>query len=216
MIKKILIVDDHPFLRMGVRTFLEKNFENIYCVETDSVLSTEESLNNTVFNFAFVDISLGKENGLELAGVIKQKQPDCQVIVLSMHKEPLLVQKAKELNLDGYLIKEDAFDSFHKFFTSDKNNEFIISDKLKEAISSSGKSEATGSLVSMYNRLTQREQTIFRLIAEGLNYKEIGSQLDIKYKTALVHRYNLMKKMELGDQTELVKCAIKLGLIDSF
>jgi len=67
----------------------------------------------------------------------------------------------------------------------------------------------------MYNSLTQREQTIFRLLAEGSNYKEIAVELGIKQKTVLVHRYNLLKKMELGDQTELVKCAIKLGLIDS-
>ncbi len=153
---------------------------------------------------------------MELAGFIKIQQASCKVIVLSMHKEPLLVQKAKELNLDGYLIKEDAFSLFHKIITSDKNAGFFISEKLNEAISTSGKSESTRSLVAMYNSLTHREQTVFRLLAEGLNYKEIGSQLGIKNKTVLVHRYNLMKKMEFDDQTELVKGAIKLGLIDSF
>ncbi|MCK5198555.1 MAG: response regulator transcription factor [Spirochaetales bacterium] len=132
-----------------------------------------------------------------------------------MHKEPLLVQKARDYNLDGYLIKEDAFDSFHKIITAGKNTGFILSDKLNAAMSASGKSESTGSLVSMYNSLTQREQTVFRLLAEGSNYKEIAVELGIKQKTVLVHRYNLMKKMELSDQTELVKCAIKLGLIDS-
>jgi len=216
MVNNILIVDDHPFLRMGVRTFLERNFEGINCHETDSVSSTEDSLKRINFNFAFVDISLGGEDGLKLAGFIKVNQPVCKVIVLSMHKEPLLVQKAKELNLDGYLIKEDAFSLFHKIITPDKNTGFFISDKLNEAISTSGKSESTGSLVAMYNSLTQREQTVFRLLAEGLNYKEIGIEFGIKHKTVLVHRYNLMKKMEFGDQTELVKGAIKLGLIDSF
>lgn len=93
---------------------------------------------------------------------------------------------------------------------------FFISEKLNDAISTSGKSESTGSLVSMYNSLTQREQTVFRLLAEGMNYKEIGIEFGIKHKTVLVHRYNLMKKMVLDNQTELVKCAIKLGLIDSF
>ena len=95
--------------------------------------------------------------------------------------------------------------------------EFILSDKLNEvneAISSSGKSEITKTLVSKYNSLTQREQTIFRHLAEGSNYKGIAVELGIKQKTVLVHRYNLMRKMELADQTELVKCAMKLGLID--
>ena len=216
MANKILIVDDHPFLRMGVRTFLEENFKDIFCVETDSVSSTENSLQKNNYNFAFVDISLGGENGLELAGFIKEKQSACKVIVLSMHKEPLLVQKAKELNLDGYLIKEDAFDSFKKIITNASNKDFILSDKLNDAISFSGKSEITKTLVSRYNNLTQREQTIFRQLAEGSNYKEIAVVLGIKQKTVLVHRYNLLKKMELADQTELVKCAIKLGLIDSF
>ncbi len=215
MAKNILIVDDHPFLRMGVRTFLEKSFEDISCIETDSVSGTEAALKNTAFDFAFVDISLGGEDGLALAGILKQKQPDCKVIILSMHKEPLLVQKTRDLNLDGYLIKEDAFRSFQNIISSGNNTGFILSDKLNTVMSTSGKSESTGSLVSMYNSLTQREQTVFRLLAEGLNYKEIGSQLGIKHKTVLVHRYNLMKKMELGDQTELVKCGMKLGLIDS-
>ena len=216
MANNILIVDDHPFLRMGVITFLEKNFNNIFCVETDSVTSTEESLKKTNFNFAFVDISLGGEDGLKLAGFIKTMQSACKVIVLSMHKEPLLVQKAQSLGLDGYLIKEDAFDSFKNIISFPSNTDFIISDKLLDAISSSGKSEFTKTLVSKYNGLTQREQTIFRLLAEGSNYKEIAVELGIKQKTVLVHRYNLLKKMELNDQTELVKCAIKLGLIDSF
>ncbi len=216
MANNILIVDDHPFLRMGVRTFLEKNFEDIYCFETDSVSSTEESLNKTNFNFAFVDISLGGEDGLKLAGFIKENQPSCKVIVLSMHKEPLLVQKAQYLKLDGYLIKEDAFDSFKRIISNPLNIDFILSEKLTDAISSSGKSEITKSLVSRYNNLTHREQTVFRLLAEGSNYKEIAVDLGIKKKTVLVHRYNLLKKMEFNDQTELVKCAIKLGLIDSF
>lgn len=216
MSNNILIVDDHPFLRMGVRTFLEKNFNDIYCVETDSVTSTEESLKKTNFKFAFVDISLGGEDGLKLAGFIKTKQSACKVIVLSMHKEPLLVQKAQSLELDGYLIKEDAFDSFKLIISNQSEPGFILSDKLKDALSSSGKSELTKTLVSKYNSLTQREQTIFRLLAEGSNYKEIAVDLGIKQKTVLVHRYNLLKKMELNDQTELVKCAIKLGLIDSF
>ncbi|MEA1910442.1 MAG: LuxR C-terminal-related transcriptional regulator [Spirochaetota bacterium] len=132
-----------------------------------------------------------------------------------MHKEPLLVQKARDLNLDGYLIKEDVFDSFHKIITAGKNTGFILSDKLNTAMFSSGKSESTGSLVSMYNNLTQREQTVFRFLAEGLNYKEIGGELGIKQKTVLVHRYNLLKKMKLSDQTELVKSGMKLGLVDS-
>jgi len=216
MAGNILIVDDHPFLRMGVRTFLEKNFNDITCVETDSVFCTEESLKETNFNFAFVDISLGGEDGLKLAGSIKEKQSACKVIVLSMHKEPLLVQKAQNLKLDGYLVKEDAFDSLKGIISNPSDTGFILSDKLNDAISVSGKSETTKTLVSRYNSLTQREQTIFRLLAEGSNYKEIAVDLGIKQKTVLVHRYNLLKKMELVDQTELVKCAIKLGLIDSY
>lgn len=212
----ILIVDDHPFLRMGVRTFLENNFKEIYCVETDSVSSTENSIKKTEFNFAFVDISLGGEDGLKLADFIKVQQPSCKVIVLSMHKEPLLVQKARDMKLDGYLIKEDAFYSFKNIISNPSNSGFILSDKLNDAISSSGKSEKIKTLMAKYNGLTQREQTIFRHLAEGSNCKGIAVDLGIKQKTVLVHRYNLMKKMELADQTELVKYAIKLGLIDSF
>ena len=216
MAKNILIVDDHPFLRMGVRSFLEKNFKDIYCVETDSVSSTENSLEKTNFNFAFVDISLGGEDGLLLAKSIKIQQADCKVIVLSMHKEPLLVLKAREFNLDGYLIKEDAFSSLKTILDQKGHTGFFLSIKLEKAMVIYGKSESANTLVGMYNSLTQREQTVFRLLAEGLNYKEIGTHLGIKNKTVLVHRYNLLKKMELIDQTELVKCAIKLGLIDSF
>ena len=95
------------------------------------------------------------------------------------------------------------------------NTGFRLSSNLDDAMAALGKSEFTKSLMSRYNSLTQREQTVFRLLAEGLNYKEVGSELGIKHKTALVHRYNLMNKMETVDQTELVKCAIKLGLIDS-
>ena len=216
MLKNILIIDDHPFFRMGIRTFLEKNFKNCFCVETDSAANTKAALKKIIFNFAFVDISLGDEDGLKLGGFLKIEQPDCKVVVLSMHKEPLLVQKARDLNLDGYLIKEDAFISLQTILNQNIKAGFFLSDKLEQAMIIYGKLESTTNLMSRYNSLTQREQTVFRLLAEGMNYKEIGSYLGVKNKTALVHRYNLMKKMDLADQTELVKCAIKLGLVDSF
>ena len=212
--RNVFVVDDHPFLRMGVRSYLEKNFKDIILTEADSRKTAETVMESVLFDYAFIDISLGEEDGLELAALLKQKQPSCRVIILSMHKEPLLVERAKELNLDGYIIKEDAFDQLETIMESGETGEFVISKKLEEAIAVFGSYESTGTLIARYNSLTSREQTIFRLLAEGLNYKEIGYRLGIKHKTVLVHRYNLMKKLVASDQTEIVRCAVKLGLID--
>lgn len=212
--RNVLVVDDHPFLRMGVRSYLEKSFSDIILTEADSRYTAETVMDTVLFDYAFIDISLGEEDGLELAALLKQRQPACRVIILSMHKEPLLVERARELNLDGYIIKEDAFDQLKTIMESREAYKFVISKKLEEAIAVFGSYESTGSLIARYNSLTSREQTIFRLLAEGLNYKEIGYQLGIKHKTVLVHRYNLMKKLNVTDQTEIVRCAVKLGLVD--
>jgi len=212
MTKHILIVDDHPFLRMGVKTYIEENFASTVCAETDNAAETLVMLKKTRFDFAFIDISLGDENGLNLAGIVKKKQPECRVIILSMHKEPLLVQKAKNLNLDGYLIKEDAFSAFSNIFKDNNSSGFIISKKLESSVFETEESDKT--ILSMYNTLTRREQTIFRLLAEGLSSKEIAYDLGIRHKTVLVHRHNLMQKMDMKNQTDILKCAIKLGLIN--
>ena len=214
MAKKILIVDDHPFLRMGVRTFLENNFNDLACEEADTIASAKEASKKHTFDFAFVDISLGKENGLHLAEYLKKEQPPCRVIVLSMHKEPLLVKKARDSGLDGFLVKEDAFDLFKKALESPPETGFILSGSIDPAVISDEKGDSTTSLISSYNSLTGREKSIFRLLAEGFSCKETAFELGIKQKTALVHRSNLMKKMDLTDQTDIVKTAIKLGLID--
>jgi len=214
MEKKILIVDDHPLLRMGVRTFLERNVPGVSCFDAESEKSVLGLLKTNRFDFVLMDISLGVDDGLELAGQIKEKQPDCRVIVLSMHKEPLLVEKARQLGLDGYLVKEDAFSSFKDIFLNELAPGFILSDKLREAPFLTGNLQSEISLISRYNTLTNREQSVFRLLAEGMNYKEIGVELEISKKTVLVHRYNLMKKMKTEDQTGIVKTALQLGLID--
>lgn len=213
MEKHILIIDDHPFLRMGVKAYIAKHFSNIVCTEIDNANETLEILEKIKFDFSFIDISLGNEDGLELAGIVKNKQPGCRVIILSMHKEPLLVQKARDLNLDGYLVKEDAFSSFSKILESGNSTDFFLSERLEKTLSFLSEPVQGNSLFTLYNQLTQREQTIFRLLAEGMNYKEAAYELGIKNKTVLTHRYNLMNKMNLKNQTDIIKCAVRLGLI---
>jgi DNA-binding NarL/FixJ family response regulator len=201
--RNILVIDDHKLIFGGLKAEMPEESNLFYA--SDSAAS-RELVRNNAFSVAIVDVSLGDENGLELANELKSEIPD--IFFLSMHKTPFFIQKALNEGFRGYFLKDDSLDLLIEAVLSPGNRGFWVSDEVEMILNEYETNE-----VSSYETLTAREQQIFRLLAEGIGYKEIAYKLNVSPKTVSVHRDNIMRKMKLDHQTELIKQAVKLHII---
>lgn len=153
-------------------------------------------------------------SGLEATSLIKESVPKVQVVMLSMHEKDAYVDRALAAGALGYVLKAsptsdvlEAIRSVHegKYFLSSKINDQIIYTYLKNQ---KRKPDITG-----YNLLSEREQQVFRLLVEGRETSETADILCISLKTVKKHRANIMKKLNIHNMVELVKYAVKIGLV---
>lgn len=201
--RNILVIDDHKLIFGGLKAELPDGFRLFYAPDSHFA---RKLVCEYEFTAAIVDISLGNENGLDLAKELKEDLRE--IFFLSMHKTPFFIHKAFNEGFRGYFLKDDPLDLLIEAIGAPEARAFWVSEEVTNILSDYEANE-----VSLYDTLTAREQQIFRLLAEGIGYKEIAYKLNVSPKTVSVHRENVMRKMKLDHQTELIKQAVKLGII---
>ncbi len=203
MNKKVLIVDDHELIFSGLKGYLE-NIELLFAQSQDEV---DNYLYSEQIASAVIDVTIGNDNGFDVAYKIRNHVK--HIFFLSMHKSPLYIHKAMEEGYAGYFLKDEPLDLLSEALRKPDYREFWMSDSVSSIIKEEGSRK-----FELYDRLSPREQQILRLLAEGIGYKDIGQELNISAKTVNVHRANIFKKLGLEKQVDIVKYAIKIGLID--
>lgn len=209
---KIIIADDHRLFREGLVNLLSdsKDIEILAQAENgaDAIAKAKE-LNPDVI---IMDIGMPVLNGVEATGKLLKELPAIKVIALSMHSDKQYIKGMLEAGASGYLFKNCAYDelieAIHtvnagKKYLSDKITEIMIQDYL-------GKEE---SIPESDSELTERESEILKLIAEGASTSEISELLFVSVKTIGTHKQHLLEKLNLKTSTDLVKYAIKKGII---
>lgn len=190
----IVIADDHPLLLKGLNDFLSEKGYNIVGTGTDG----REAYNLLIKeqpDIAILDIQMPFISGLEIARQCKTNNIKTKIVLITLHKEVELYQKAKELNIFGYILKEFALEEIENCIQSVKSGKPFFSAKIKEAID--------GTLVNddKLDSLTPSEKKILNLIAQDKTNKEIASQLFISHRTVEKHRSNIIAKLELEPKT---------------
>ncbi|MBB6481702.1 response regulator transcription factor [Spirochaeta isovalerica] len=203
--RNILIVDDHKLIFSGLKGEIPEDFRLLYAANSREALDL--ACQNPLAA-AIIDITLGEENGFDLAEELKREVLVSQLFFLSMHKTPYFVQKAINEGYRGYFLKDDSLDLLIRAVSDPAGRKFWMSEEVEKMLNDYEDDE-----YSLYENLTAREQQIFRLLAEGVGYKEIAYKLNVSPKTVSVHRDNIMRKMKLDHQTELIKQAVKLRII---
>lgn len=211
---KVLIADDHAIVRNGLRKLLEEQADMTVVGEATDGLQAVKKVKTLRPNVALIDIAMPRLSGLEATSLIKESLPDVQVVMLSMHEKDAYVDRALAAGALGYVLKAsptadvlEAVRTVHegKYFLSSKINDQIIYTYLKNQ---KVKPDITG-----YNLLSEREQQVFRLLVEGRETSETADILCISLKTVKKHRANIMKKLNIHNMVELVKYAVKIGLV---
>jgi DNA-binding NarL/FixJ family response regulator len=209
---KIILVDDHEIVRNGIKTLLESEPDLQVLGEAHDGIEALERIGSLQPDLLIMDIHMPRMNGIEATAKVKREHPKVKILILSMHDENEYIIRSVEAGADGYLLKDSSKQEFikgirtvmagQKYYSGDISTILVNS-----YLSATGKSEQrelpTGTETDL--QLTRREIEILRLIWEGKSNKDIAETLNKSVRTIETHRFNIMKKLEVGNVTELLR-----------
>ncbi len=213
---RLMLVDDHEVVRTGLRMLLENQVDMEIVGEASTgkqaVVMAQELLPQVVV----MDITLPDISGIEVTRQLKQLFPDMAIVALTIHEDEQYFFEMLKAGASGYVPKRAAPEDLITAIQAAYAGEVYIYPSLAKSLVSDflGRAEE-GSIKSAMGDLTEREQEVLRLLAEGYTNDEIADQLVISRHTVARHRENLMRKLKLHSRSELVKYAIRRGLIEA-
>ena len=215
--KTIVVVDDHPLFREGLKSLIGRNPSLEIVGEAGTAGEGLRLVKELKPDLAVVDISLPDRNGIEVTRELRTSHPNVRIVIMSMHSKIDYITEAFKAGATGYIVKESATDRILQGIEAASRGEYFLDSTLSHNVVE--KLLATPDKESKitdkrYNTLTAREQEIMRLLAEGLSTKEVAARLCISPKTVENHRFSIMAKLDIHSSIELVRYAAKLGLID--
>ena len=215
--KTILIVDDHPLVREGLKSILKPAAGYEVVGQAGNARDAIQIVKNLKPDLMLLDLVLPDKSGLELSREIRSISPPTRIMIVSMHSKVDYIVKAFQAGATGYMTKESATERLLQGIESVLNSEYFmdgaVSHSVVEKLIQTPEKEIKITDAG-YETLTQREQEIMVLLAEGYSAKEAAAKLFISPKTVENHRSNIMNKLGLHSSMELVRYAARLGLVD--
>jgi len=214
MIRAVL-ADDHPIVRQGLRTLLEGEDGCDIVGEASDGLTAIDLIVELRPDVAVLDVQLPDLNGLEVARRVRDRAPDTRVVMLSMFADESYVVGALRDGAFGYVLKEaattDLIAAVHAAMAGRRYLSAPLTERAIEAYAQ--RAEDAARPLDRYELLTAREREVLHLAAQGLNNAEGGGRPAISPRTAETHRANLLRKLGIQTQTDLVRFAVGRGLI---
>ena len=209
----IVLADDHNVVRQGLRTLLEgePGFDIIgEASDGHGAVDLVSSLRPEVL---VIDLMMPNLNGLEVVRQVGKKFPMTRSIILSMHSNESYVLQALKYGAAGYVLKESIADELVRAINEVSSGRRYLSPPLSDQAIEAYTQKTEGNDTDRYESLTTREREVLQLAVEGYSNKEIGEKLSISPRTVETHRANFMQKLGLKTQTDLIRFALKQGII---
>jgi DNA-binding NarL/FixJ family response regulator len=213
--KRILLVDDHPITRQGMKAVINSQPDLEVCGEADQAPQAVELFQELRPDLAIVDIALKTSNGIELTKNLKALAPEFPVLVVSMHEENLYAERAVRAGAMGYLMKQEAGDKIVLAVRRILQGEIYLSDKAKERMLHHFVNKRGDRSEFAIDSLSDREMEVFHLIGNGYSTRQIAQRLKLSSKTIDSYREHLKLKLNLATGAELVRYAIQWGRSES-
>ena len=210
----VILADDHEIVRRGVRSILEADGSFKVLAEVADGLSAVQAAEKHKPALLFLDLSMPRLHGLEALRQVRTASPNTKVLVLSMHNDEPYVIEALRAGAMAYILKGSESTEIARAVAEVVAGRRYLSAPLSERAIAALTSR-TPDQADPLNGLTPREREVLSLAAEGLSTTEMAEKLFISPRTAETHRTNLMQKLGLQSQTDLVRFAIRRGLIQA-
>lgn len=209
---RILVCDDHTLFREGIKAILERerSFEVAgEAADGRTAVKKAQELNPDV---VLLDIAMPGLGGIEAMTRIRHSNPNIRFVVLTMYDEETLVARCLNAGASAYVLKDaPRAHLIHAIEVAHQGGQYMSAPVLKKVVTGYVKGARTA--VTGYDRLSDREKEVLKLLADGLSLKDAASQLGLSVKTVDVHKTNLMRKLDLHSRAELIRYAIEQKLI---
>ena len=213
---RILLADDHDIVRRGLRELLNKRADWKIVAEANNGRQAVAQALETRPQVALLDIAMPSLNGFEAARQILLERPDTKILILTVHESDTLIRQVLDAGARGYVLKSDAERDLIAAVEAVCSGGTYFTQKVSEVILDFYLNRGTVLREELPDdRLTRRHREIVQLLAEGKSSKEVAQILNMKVKTAETHRAHIMKRMGFHSVADLVRYALRNGIIEA-
>lgn len=209
----IVLADDHQVVRQGLRVLLENEPDCTVVGEATSGLEVADMVEQTKPRVLVLDLMMPGLNGVEVTRQVAKRSPETSIVILSMHANEAYVLEAFRNGASGYVLKDGAASDLVEAVHSVLDGKRYLCPSLSERAVQAYIEKVEGGNTDPYDTLTKRERQVLQLAAEGCSNADMAEKMQISPRTVEVHRSNLIRKLGLRNQTDLIRYALKRGVI---
>ena len=211
---RVLISDDHAIVREGVRALLALSDDIAVVGEAADGREAIDAARRLRPDIILIDIAMPGLGGLEATVEIRKENPDARILVLSQYDDREYVRRFLKLGVSGYVLKKAAGSALTAAIRAVHQGGLVLDPEgAREAVRDESNGAPGPGDADPYEALTDREKQVLKLVAEGRTNKEVAEMLAVSVKTAMSHREHIMQKLDLHSRTELIKFALRKGVI---
>jgi DNA-binding NarL/FixJ family response regulator len=203
-VRRVMIVDDHPVVRQGIRLMINAEADLAICGEAQSEQQARRMVRELNPDVVVVDLSLTEGDGFNIVRDVHAHFPAIRILVLSMHDEAIYAERLLSQGASGYIMKQAATEQLITALRTVLRGERFISEALQSSLASRRSDDG-----GQKSRLSARELQVISLIGQGLGTREIAENLSLSVKTVETHRLTIKRKLALETNAQLVQYAIK-------
>lgn len=214
----VLVADDHAVVRHGIRALLESKAGVESCSEAANGLEALEHIKQNKTDLVVLDLTMPEMNGLEAARAIRKMSPETEVLILSMHFSEKIAQEVLRVGARGYVLKSDANSELITAVRHLREGKPFFTARLAASMTDNfvnGPSDSNSDSLLLDVPLTAREVGIVRMLVNGKSNREVGVALGVSTRTVECHRNRIMHKMGFASFSEMVRYAMRNGLVES-
>jgi DNA-binding NarL/FixJ family response regulator len=206
---RILLIDDHPIVRLGVRRILMEHFNPVFIGEAGDAESGAAQALGEPWDVVVLDITMPGAVGLDVLKHIREQRPELPILVLSIHPANQFARRALSAGASGYVTKDSATSELVGAIEDVRRGRRYVSEAVKATMGSGARAIAT------HETLSDREYQALRMLGSGRTVSEISEELGLSVKTVSTYRARVLQKLGMRTNAELMRYAMENGLLDS-
>jgi DNA-binding NarL/FixJ family response regulator len=211
---RVLIADDHALMRAGVRAILAATEDIEVVGEAEDGDAAVREIRRIEPDVVLMDVAMPGLGGLEATLIVRKEKPDVKILVLTQYDDHEYVSRFLKAGVSGYILKGAAASELVSAIRAvDRGGLALDPGIARDAVGENRREASPEPSSDPYETLTDREKQVLKLVAEGASNKDVAATLGISVKTAMAHREHAMEKLDVHSRTELIRFALKRGVI---